>query len=155
MTMQKANHTLLLKAVPKQESHRILVVDDEPAICFAYHKLLEREQFNFDICETVETAISLIQKQAYFAVISDVRFDGTGNEDGVYLVSVVRSMQPESKMILVTGYGSDELKNTARELGVSHYFEKPVKPSLILSLLRDLHAIADEQEINEYVRNMQ
>jgi DNA-binding NtrC family response regulator len=136
------------------KSHRVLIVDDEPAICFAYRKVLEREQFNFDICETVEAAISLLQRETYFAVISDVRFGGSDNEEGVYLAKVVRREQPESKMILVTGYGSDELKHTAYELGVSHYFEKPVKPSLILTLLRALHVIADEAEENKYVMSI-
>lgn len=146
MTVQKTHHTLPAKSPAKPEAHQVLIVDDEPAICFAYRKLFESEQFAFDICDSVEAAIPLIQRGTYFAVISDVRFAGLGNEDGVYLVSVIRREQPDSKVILVTGYGNDELKNTARELGVSHYFEKPVKPSLILSLLRSLHAIAHEQE---------
>ena len=133
----------------KPETHRVLIVDDEPAICFAYRKLLENELFSFDICESVEAAIALLNKNRYLAVISDVRFAGSDNKDGVYFVSVLRKVQPQAKVILVTGYGSDELKKSAHELGISHYFEKPVKPSLILSLLRSLHLVADEQEENE------
>lgn len=126
------------------EHHRVLIVDDEPSICFAYRKLLESERFNFDICESVAAALAYLNKYEYFAVISDVRFAGSDNTDGVYFVSVVRKVQPESKIILVTGYGSEELKRTVDELGASHYFEKPVKPSIILSLLRSLHLAADE-----------
>jgi DNA-binding NtrC family response regulator len=138
----------------KPEIHRVLIVDDEPAICFAYRKLLESELFGSDVCETIDDALALLNRHEYFAVISDVRFAGSDNEDGVYFVSVVRKVQPQAKVILVTGYGSDELKKTARELGASHYFEKPVMPSLILSLLRGLHLIADEQEENEYFKNL-
>lgn len=130
----------------KQDSHRILVVDDEPAICFAYRKLLENERFGFDVCELVENAIDHLKKYDYFAVISDVRFAGSDNVDGVHFVSIVRKEQPHAKVILVTGYGSDELKKAVLELGASHYFEKPVGPSLILSLLRALHLAADERE---------
>lgn len=128
------------------EYHRVLVVDDEPAICFAYRKLLESELFNFDICESIEAAIILLNQYDYFAVISDVRFSGSDNKDGVYFLSVVRKVQPKTEVILVTGYGSDDLQKTARALGATHYFEKPVKPSLILSLLRALHIVADKQE---------
>ena len=106
----------------KPETHRVLIVDDEPAICFAYRKLLENELFSFDICESVEAAIALLNKNRYLAVISDVRFAGSDNKDGVYFVSVLRKVQPQAKVILVTGYGSDELKKSAHELGVSHYF---------------------------------
>ena len=136
------------------ETHRVLIVDDEPAICFAYRKLLENERFGFDICENIETALALLNSNEYFAVISDVRFAGSDNEDGVYFVSVVRKEQPLAKVILVTGYGSEELKKTALELGASHYFEKPVMPSLILTLLRALHLVADENEENVFFRNL-
>lgn len=128
------------------EFHRVLVVDDEPAICFAYRRLLECERFKYDICETVESAIELLSRYEYFAVISDVRFAGSDNEAGVYFLSVVKEVQPLANLILVTGYGNDELEKTARSLGVSHYFEKPVKPSMILNILRALHLVVEEIE---------
>lgn len=134
------------------ENHRVLIVDDEPAICFAYSKLLESERFGFDVCESVEAAIALLNKNEYFAVISDLRFAGSDNFDGMFFVSVVQKEQPWAKVILVTGHGNDELKMTAYKLGATHYFEKPIKPSLILSLLRALHLVADEQEENDYVQ---
>ena len=149
MSSQESQHNSPSGDNSKPETHRILIVDDEPAICFAYRKLLENELLGFDICESVEAAIALLNKNTYLAVISDVRFAGSDNKDGVYFVSILRKVQPQAKVILVTGYGSDELKKSAHELGVSHYFEKPVKPSLILSLLRSLHLVADEQEEND------
>lgn len=128
------------------DTHRVLIVDDEPSICFAYSKLLKREAFSFDICDNIESAHCLLRNNQYFAVISDVHFAGLGNEDGLHFLTLVRKEQPESKVILVTGDGSKELEKTAKELGAYHYFEKPVVPSLILTLLRSLHAIADELE---------
>lgn len=129
----------------KTERHRVLCVDDEPAICFAYGKLLDRERFGFDICESVEAAQALLKSKEYFAVISDVRFTGSDNEDGIHFVSVVRKEQPQAKVILVTGYGSEELKKRVHQLGASHYFEKPVKPAIILELLNILHLKLHEQ----------
>jgi DNA-binding NtrC family response regulator len=154
MISQEIQHSQQSGDITIPETHRVLIVDDEAAIRFAYRKLFESERFGFDICESVDTAISLLNKNEYFAVISDVRFSGTDNEDGVHFVSVVRKVQPLSKIILVTGYGSDTLKNTAYELGTSHYFEKPVMPSLILSLLRSLHLVADEIEENNHFKNL-
>lgn len=157
MILQNPQHMLLTADNDDQfkpDNHRVLIVDDEPAICFAYRKLLESERFGFDICETVESAINLINVTDYFAVISDLRFAGTDNMDGVYLISVVRKKQPEAKIILVTGYGNEELQKTAQELGASHYFEKPVGPSMILSLLRKLHLIADKESEGEYFNDL-
>ncbi|MFA7404145.1 MAG: response regulator [Pelobacteraceae bacterium] len=146
MTSHEIQHASASSNNRETETHRVLIVDDEPAICFAYRKLLESERFGFDICEHVEAGIAHLSRTDYFAVISDVRFAGSENEDGVYFMSVVRKAQPQAKVILVTGYGSDELKKTAHELGAYRYFEKPVNPSMILSLLRTLHLAADEDE---------
>jgi len=153
MIIQDPRHTSSL-ADGKHDSHRVLIVDDEHAICFAYSRLLESERFGFDICDSVEAGIELLNSKQYFAVISDVRFAGSDNADGVYLVSCVRNIQPQAKVILVTGYGSEELKKTAEKLGVAHYLEKPIEPSLVLTLLRSLHLIADEEEENEYFKTL-
>ena len=142
-------HTMPV-ANTKPELHRVLCVDDEPAICFAYSRLFENERFGFDICESIEAARTLLKTNDYFAVISDVRFAGTNNEDGIYFVSVVRKEQPQAKIILVTGYGSEELKNTVQLLGTTHYFEKPIKPSVILELLNSLHLKIHEKERAEF-----
>ncbi|MDD2898596.1 MAG: response regulator [Desulfuromonadaceae bacterium] len=148
MNFQNVQHTTPADTGMKPEVHRVLVVDDEPALRFAYGRLLESELFNVDICETIEDALALLKTNHYFAVISDVRFAGPDNTDGLYFVSEVRKEQPLSEVILVTGYGSEELEKTTRKLGASHYFEKPVEPSLILSLLRSLHLIADKRDEN-------
>lgn len=155
MSSQEITNNPTPGSVSLSETHRVLVVDDEPAICFAYRKLLENELFGFDICDTVEAAITLLKATPYFAVISDVRFAGSDNEDGIFLLSVLQKEYPQAKVILVTGCGNDELKNSCSALGASHYFEKPVKPSLILSLLRTLHMVADEQEEIEYHKSLQ
>jgi DNA-binding NtrC family response regulator len=146
MDYQNKQHTSPAEDESEPEIHRVLCVDDEPAICFAYSKLLEGERYKFDICENVEEAHSFLRNNNYFAVISDVRFAGSGNEDGVDFVSAVRKAQPHAEVILVTGYGSKELEQTVRILGASHYFEKPVKPSVILGLLQMLHMNIHKQE---------
>lgn len=148
MTFLDIQHTSTSGNNGKTETHRVLLVDDEPAICFAYQKLLESERFGFDVCESIETATTHLKMNRYFAVISDVRFSGSDNKDGILFVSVVRREQPQAKVILVTGYGNDELKKTAHELGAYRYFEKPVMPSVILPLLRTLHLIADDEDEN-------
>jgi two-component system nitrogen regulation response regulator GlnG len=145
MTSQKMLHNSSSDET-NLDLHRVLVVDGEPALCFAYGKLLENERFGFNICEDLETAITLLSKHDYFAVISDIRFAEPDYQDGVYFLSKVRTEQPKAKVILVTGYGSDDLKTTVRQLGASHYFEKPVTPYVILSLLRTLHFTVEEQE---------
>lgn len=137
-------HTIPLQPVLAREefkpcSSRILVVDDEPAILFAYQKLIKAEGFEIDACDGLGEALQLISSCYYFAVITDIRLSGSENTEGIELLRAVRQCQPDSKVIVVTGFGSSSLEQKLRELGASHYFEKPVKPATIIELLRSLH----------------
>jgi len=124
------------------EADRILVVDDEPAILFAYRKLIEKDGMTVDISATLEDAIRNIRAHRYLAVIADMRLAGTDNGDGLEILRVIRKERPGTKTILATGYGDSEIEKMARALGVSYYFKKPVAPSDILEALREFHASA-------------
>jgi len=120
--------------------HRILVVDDESAILFAYRRLIETEGFGVDTCETIQEAIELIRARTYLAIITDMRLAGTDNEDGIELLLSIREIQPAAKVIIATGYGTEKLQQSTQTLGAAHYFEKPVQPSAIVTILDQLRA---------------
>ena len=128
---------------------RILVVDDEPSILFAYQRLLRAEGYCVDSCGELGSALDLVQAHVYFAIITDIRLSGTENSDGVELLCVVRAQQPDAKTIIVTGFGDFELKRTLKDLGANYYLEKPVKPSLIIELLKAAHENGNENS-NKY-----
>lgn len=131
--------TITLTEPPQTcDQKKVLIVDDEVAILFAYQKLIEREGFGVDVCENVETALAHINDHVYCAVIADMRLAGTENTDGLKILHAIRGNQPETKVILVTGYGNAEIKQMAYALGATHYFEKPVRPSVILDALKSL-----------------
>ena len=132
---------------------RILVVDDEPSILFAYQRLLRAEGYCVDSCGELDSALDLVQAHVYFAIITDIRLSGTENSDGVKLLSAVRRQQPDAKTIVVTGFGDIALEQTLREIGTTHYLEKPVKPSLILELLKAASDIEKEKS-NSYTFSM-
>jgi len=131
-----------LPAGDSSESIRILVVDDEPAILFAYRKLIERDGMTVDISANLEDAIRHIRARRYLAVIADLRLAGTDNGDGLEILRVIQNERPGTKTILATGYGDSEIEKMARALGVSYCFKKPVSPSDILGALREFHLCA-------------
>lgn len=119
-------------------TQRILVVDDEPAILFAYCKMIERKGIEVDICECLAAALSHIRTRPYSAVIADLRLAGSDSQEGLEIVSAIREMQPATRIILATGCSNREIEQVAWKLGITHYFEKPVHPADILGVLQDL-----------------
>lgn len=82
---------------------------------------------------------------SYFAIITDIRLSGTESTEGIQLLHAVREQQPDAKVIVATGIGNSDIERTLRELGASHYFEKPVKPAIILGLLTAMRLTVNKQ----------
>src|SRR5450631_2053487 len=140
MTSILPSSNLHLPTGNSTDVHRILVIDDEPAILFAYRKLIEKDGMTVDISANLEDAISHLRARRYLAVISDMRLAGTDNGDGLEILRIIQKERLDTKTILSTGYGDNEIENMARTLGVSYCFKKPVKPSDILGALRIFQA---------------
>src|SRR6185369_4353359 len=133
--------SILLPSNPRQpagissDADRILVVDDEPAVLFAYRRLIEKDGLRVDTSTDLEDAIRHIRERFYLAVITDLRLAGTDNGDGLEILRFIREERPDTKTILATGYADSEIEDMARALGVSHCFKKPVPPADILEAL--------------------
>lgn len=128
---------------------RILIVDDEPAILFAYRRLIEREGLVVDTSASLQEAITLLQLRPYLAVIADMRLAGTDNADGLEILRLIRQERLTTKVILATGYGSQAVEREAKSLGATHYFQKPVLPATILLVLKGIHALAVSDAVVE------
>ncbi len=123
--------------------NRILIVDDEPGILFAYRKLLEQQGLTVDSCDCLCEALDYLEKNHYLAVVADMRLQGTDSMDGLDLVREVRRRQPAAGIIVASGTSDHKTRQSATELGVHHYLEKPVHPTLILDLLIQLRQAVD------------
>jgi DNA-binding response OmpR family regulator len=115
--------------------HRILIVDDEPTILFAFSQYLKSPTVIIETASTFEEAVDVLKRQTFGAVIADLRLTGTTNIEGYEVISQARRLQPSSKIMVVTAYGGDDIKKTIHDLGADYYFEKPVSPQKIKEVL--------------------
>ena len=114
---------------------RVLLVDDEVAVLFAYRKCLRRIGCKVDAVETKEEAETLLNKHKYDVAILDLRLGSSNGEEGIELISFARLCQPEIKLIMITAYGSEEIKDKAYKHGADLYLEKPVSIELIQKII--------------------
>jgi len=126
-----------------EKTKRILVIDDEDVILFSYRKIYQGQHLTVDVCKTPEDAIELIRTNYYDAIISDVRFSDSESAEGLDILRYVNEHCPSIPVILMTGYGSAEIRDRAVELGVAYYFDKPVAISMIDYTLKSLGIIQD------------
>jgi len=106
------------------DSKRILVVDDEPKVAFFLQASLESLEHNYQVvcAETGETALDEMNRTPFDVVITDLRMPGM---NGLELMQRVRESYPQTRTILITAYGSDEVEAETRRLSAYRYLTKP------------------------------
>jgi len=119
-------------------SRRILIVDDESTFLCAIKKVIQSPNICVDTAETKEDAIGLLEKYRYTAVIADLRLTGSSGEEGLEIARFVHESRLDTTVMLITAYGSDDVRQKAGIYGVEYYFEKPVSIDLLREALDDL-----------------
>jgi diguanylate cyclase (GGDEF)-like protein/putative nucleotidyltransferase with HDIG domain len=104
------------------EHTEILVVDDEPEVGRVIAEALTCGARHCDTVTSGQAAYSRICQHNYDVVVSDIAMpDMTGFD----LLDRVVALRPESRVILITGYGSSEYAKQAIRRGAYEYLEKP------------------------------
>lgn len=109
----------------------VLVVDDERGPRLALQLILQR-QFRVVTAETGEAALELLRSQPVDAVTLDLKMPGLG---GANTLAMIRDIDPDLPVIVITGYGSYESAVKALKLRAFDYISKPFDSKKILQVV--------------------
>jgi DNA-binding NtrC family response regulator len=114
----------------------VLLVEDSSSARRNIATFLERAGYQVAQAGTGEDAVCLLQATGNFdVVVSDLRMPGMIN--GLDVLSHQNRIAPETGSILMTAFGSDQIRDQTRKLGAG-YIEKPVK---LDSLLQEIERV--------------
>ena len=122
---------------------RILVVDDEDAILFAYKKTLGGPRITVDTAQSFRAAWRLNQLKSYNAIITDLRLSDAAVKEGFTVIKETRRIQTECAIIVITGHGESGTREKALNLGADLFLEKPVDPGKIKELLQSMYVLPE------------
>jgi CheY-like chemotaxis protein len=99
------------------ENTRILVVDDLPDWRLTIGGLLEDEGYEVQTAGSSEDALELFASEQFDLAVLDVRLDETDEEntEGLNLAAEIRRLQNDAKIVIITGYGTQEIIRQALE----------------------------------------
>jgi DNA-binding response OmpR family regulator len=126
---------------------RILLVDDEEAILFAFKKVLSGPSTVVDTAQSFAEALKLLQYKSYMAVIADLRLTGAATKEGYEVIREAKRIQSDCRVVVVTAYGENGTREKVKELGADHYLEKPVSPQKVKEVLQSLGIQFDAKEV--------
>lgn len=101
---------------------RILAVDDEEVVLESIRRILVTAGFSVDTVESGHEALTLVQKNEYDFVLTDLRMP---EMDGVEVVKAVKFLSPAADVVVITGYASIESAVETLKMGAMDYVQKP------------------------------
>lgn len=127
----------------------VLVVDDEPVIRDTLREFLQQEGFAATVCGTGEEAVALAGRQPFDLALCDVNLPGL---DGIQVLEKLRSLSPDTFVILITAYGTVETAVEAFQKGASDYLIKPILLHEVHEKIRRLLAQRQLSQENRWLR---
>ena len=85
----------------KQEPPRILIVDDEPDMCWVLENILRLTGYAVTTTTTGAEALELLAGEPYAVAFVDVKLAGL---DGLELAALIRQQSPHTALVLISGY---------------------------------------------------
>jgi len=117
----------------KRDSVHILLIDDEPGVRLVLTEALATDGYYVYLADGVNVDECLNERH-YDLIITDLKMSG---KDGLEIMALVREKSPETKLIMITGYPSEESLQLCRKLG-SRYLVKPFSIKELRQVTKDV-----------------
>ena len=128
---------------------RILVVDDELNICQSCAKVLTRMDYEVDYALNGYDALKKVAGKPFDVILTDLKMSSLG---GMEVLRRVKESNPDTPVIVMTGYASVSSAVEVMKMGALDYLPKPFTPDELRAIVRQA---LSEREIRLQNQNLQ
>ncbi len=126
----------------------ILIVDDDKKLLSTMKAILTEENNNITLCNDGRKAIQLCRNEKYDLIITDLMMPGA---DGMEVLKESRKIDPDTLVVLITGFASLETAVQAIREGAYDYITKPFKIDEIKIIVNNarekIHLIRENKKL--------
>ena len=103
---------------------RLLVVDDEPIVGKRLKQVFDKIGFAIETYTDSAAALAAMAEKPFDIVVTDLKMEGI---DGIEVLKRARAMNPQTRVIIITGYASPDTAELAEQEGVFAFLAKPFR----------------------------
>jgi CheY-like chemotaxis protein len=123
-------------------ARKILVVDDEPAVCHVLKDFLESRGYGVAVAYNGPEALEAYEKERPDVVLLDIRMPGM---DGMEVLRRLKAFDPRASIIMVTAVHEEDIAKEALAQGAFEYITKPIHANYLeVSLMAKLALLEAE-----------
>lgn len=138
--------------LPPADAGEVLMADDDESAATLNRAILEAAGYTAHYHELPSRVLEHVKHGAHQVIVTDYHMP---EMTGLELAQRAQEIEPDIKVILLTGTGDESTAQAALRMGVSDYIKKPPEPvALARAVQRAFHQTAAEQHHREMVRWM-
>ncbi len=124
---------------------KLLIVDDDQTVAAILAESLQKvnDDYVVETADSGEEALEKVRQQNYQLVITDYKMPGMS---GIDLVRGINKVSPDTQVVLMTAYGTQELRETVDHLGLSGFLDKPFTMQQIREIVRKVLDRTSQQQ---------
>lgn len=127
---------------------KILIIDDEAFIRETVSRILTDEGYQVCQAANMREASEQVASGEIDLALLDLNL---GPEDGIDVLKILKELDPELLVIIITGFGSVESAVDALKMGAFHYMKKPFKADALRVIVK---LALQTQTLKREVRNL-
>lgn len=130
--------------------HRILLVEDDPAIVTNLVDILRREGFSVDTASGQQIALERMEKEKYDLCLLDISLkEGNG-----FAVCRAIKEKDDTPVIFLTASGDEYSVVAGFDMGADDYVKKPFRPRELISRIRNVLRRTGRQQTTMEIANL-
>jgi DNA-binding NtrC family response regulator len=127
----------------------VLIVDDEAVSLKTLVRILEKEGYRTEAALNGQQALELLDTRSFDLVLTDLVMDPL---DGMAVLTEAKKINPETEVIVITGYASVESAIEATKKGAFHYLQKPIRPDEVRHVV---HQAAEKRGLRDRIKELE
>ena len=133
-----------LRAKEARPVHRLLIIDDEQAICFSMAEFFSHQGFQVDVAFDYEQAERLISEITYGVIIQDLSLGNQHDTVGFEIIRFVRQHSKDTKIIVLTAHPAADFEEKAKQAGADAFLPKPQRLTQVANVVRRFIELSSE-----------
>ncbi len=116
----------------------VLIVDDEPDMCWVLTNLLGKDRFDLRVAQTGEAALKLFESNRFDIALLDAKLT---DMDGLDLARRLKSIDSSVNIVMISGYYYDDhvdIREVMNEGFIMAFISKPFVHDEVMGILRDI-----------------
>ena len=127
---------------------KILIIDDEAFIRENVSRILSEDGYHVCQASSAQEATEQVASGEIDLALLDLNL---GPENGIDVLKILKDLDPELLVIIITGFGSVETAVDSLKMGAFHYMKKPFKADALKVIVK---LALQTQTLKREVRNL-